>query len=158
MLISCFECNAEPSRVDKAEYLIAKGILDGTLKNGASMLTPVILIDTSATNQPPAFNYCAIGYFGRFYFVTEIKNVRNNLWELYLRCDVLMTYADSIKKLNAYIARQENSEESYLIDSEVASRNKPTVEIKALSQNYFNNQLTSDNTTTGLYIYTLITV
>ncbi|MGL4366174.1 MAG: hypothetical protein ACRCSJ_06600 [Cetobacterium sp.] len=42
------------------------------------------------------YNYCYIPDFNRYYYIDSIEVFPNNLYELRLRCDVLMSFKDSI--------------------------------------------------------------
>lgn len=68
------------------------------LKGGSDILTPVFLLNASSM---PSDNY--ILFEGRFYFVTGIKSVRDNLWEISAEVDVLATYKGVIQGTLAYV-------------------------------------------------------
>ena len=57
------------------------------LKGGSDILAPVFLLNNSGI---PSFNY--FSFEGRFYFVTGVKNVRQDLWEISAEVDVLATF------------------------------------------------------------------
>lgn len=86
--------------------------LSGTLKNDTSVIDPIILIDSDTTTDDSIFlaNYCTIPKFGRKYFITDIKSVRNSLIEISMHVDVLETYQDEILGLNAIIRRTSDSD------------------------------------------------
>ena len=76
-----------------------------TLKDGCSILNPVLKIANSADFKPYEYNYAFIRDFGkRYYFVTDYKYV-NNMWECYLTVDVMATYKDYICDSTQYVAR-----------------------------------------------------
>lgn len=81
--------------------------LEGQLRAGCDIVDPSIICEF-ANNEDLNFNYALIPEFGnRWYYVTGITNVRNNIWEISLHCDVLMSFSDGIKKQTAVISRQE---------------------------------------------------
>ena len=82
-------------------------ILNGTLRNEASVKTPVITIAGNETI--PFYNYVFIEEFNRYYYITDIRSIRAGVWELSLLCDVLMSFRSDI--LNAY-AVIENTQET----------------------------------------------
>lgn len=88
--------------------------LNGTLKSETDLIDPVILIERSSV--PTNVNYLRIAEFNRYYFITDIRSIRNNLWEITCHCDVLYTYAQDIVSHKAIIARQENDWNLYLDD------------------------------------------
>lgn len=65
-----------------------------TLKNGCDILKPVFML----SSDDNYFNdtITEIGFQGKYYFVTDIKSVRNNLWEMSCEIDVLATYKAEI--------------------------------------------------------------
>ena len=69
-----------------------------TLKGGCDILAPVFLLNNSGI---PTFNY--IVFENRSYFVTGIKNVRNDLYEISCEVDVLGTYKSVIQATSAYV-------------------------------------------------------
>lgn len=86
--------------------------ISGTLKNGTSVIDPVILIDSGEVTDDSIFlaNYCTIPKFGRKYFINDIKSIRTGLIELSMHVDVLETYKNEILDLNAIIRRTSDSD------------------------------------------------
>ncbi len=68
------------------------------LKGGSSFLTPTLLLEI---NTKPTFNY--LEFEDRFYYVKDIVNVRNNLWEISCVEDVLATHKTAIGNSTAMI-------------------------------------------------------
>ena len=68
------------------------------LKGGSDLLTPVFLLNSASV---PAFNYML--FEGRYYFVTGIKSVRDQLYEVSCAVDVLATYKASIQATSAFV-------------------------------------------------------
>lgn len=87
--------------------------MTGTLKQGTSILSPTI---TFSGSIPTNANYMTIDNFGRKYFITDIRSVGNNLFEVSARVDVLSTYANEIKNCYGIVARQENKWNLYIDD------------------------------------------
>lgn len=97
--ISLFKTASENNRVVKD--LTDEKQLSGELRNQTSVLNPKIRIE-SAENIA-GYNYCYIPEFGRYYYIVDITSVRTRVWEVSMRCDVLMSYKDEIKGLNAIL-------------------------------------------------------
>lgn len=89
--------------------------ISGELKEACDIINPVIIISGENLSS---YNYLYIPIFNRYYFITDIKVIRNNLWEISCHCDVLETYKDEIKSQKAIVARQENEYNLYLNDPE----------------------------------------
>lgn len=79
--------------------------LTGNLRAQSSVMSPVFTIQDI---DVIGYNYCYIPNFGRYYYINEIKALRANLFELSLGIDVLMTYAEGIRKNYAIVDKVEN--------------------------------------------------
>jgi hypothetical protein len=113
MQISLFTYSKEKERVNKTDFLTNRFTLNGYLKNETSVQEPVILIEK--TN--PAlydYNYLYIEDFKRFYFITGIKQIRHNLWEISAKCDVLYSFMNDILANKCIIDKAENQNDSNL--------------------------------------------
>ena len=117
--INLYQSSAEVNIVDKTDYLTSVGTLSGSLREECSIIAPSI---TFKQTSVPMFNYVYIASFGRYYYVTGITSVSKDIWRMSLSCDVLMTWKDEIRGLTAIIARQENSFNPLLIDSELPAQ------------------------------------
>lgn len=74
------------------------------LKDGCSMIAPVIGLDIGLTANPHQYNYATIAAFGRNYYVSDWV-WENRLWWANLAVDVLGTYKISIYNSNCYVLR-----------------------------------------------------
>lgn len=73
-------------------------VIDVYLKGGSDILSPVFTLNSAAI---PTFNY--LSFEGRYYFVTGIRNVRDQLYEVSCQVDVLATYKAAIQAASAYV-------------------------------------------------------
>lgn len=90
--------------------------LTGTLRNECSITEPSIEIQ--ATNLA-GYNYMYIPSFNRYYYIKDIVSVRNNLWRVDCKVDVLMTYASGIRSARGVVKRQRTQYNLYLEDGEL---------------------------------------
>ena len=115
-----------------AENVVNKNIarlwtLNGYLKEGSGILHPTIKIQWSSK---PIWNYCEIQDFGsgdgsRYYFMDgEPVNISNDIWEIKLRFDPLMSMRSFINNLTVIVERQENDFNPYIIDGEAPVEEK----------------------------------
>ena len=74
----------------------------GTLKENTSTTDPVFVIESVTY---PAFNYAYISEFNRYYYVKDIVNLYNNMWEVTLHVDVLKSFASAIMSSPCIIAK-----------------------------------------------------
>ena len=72
--------------------------IDVNLKSGTSLISPTFLLNISGR---PSYNY--VQYEGRYYFITDIISVRNDLWEIVCTVDALATWKSDIGSTNAVI-------------------------------------------------------
>lgn len=82
--------------------------LEGTLKETTDILNPVFTIGTDYEQLIRRANYLYVPNFARYYYITDVKVVRTNLWEISGHVDVLYTYYDRIMRQSGIIARNEN--------------------------------------------------
>ena len=125
--INLYKNSAEPNKLDKTADLSTVGTISGVLRQECSLINPEIIIQY---DKPPDFNYCYIANFGRYYYVENIVSMRQNLWRVRLRCDVLMTYKTQILNLTARIARQQYTYSYRQIDSEIPFTNDPEITVE----------------------------
>lgn len=99
MVITLYKNNSERNCVTKT--LSNPRTLNGTLRQETSIKTPIITI--AGDENTPFFNYAYIEDFARYYFITDIKSVRNGVWEISFLCDVLMSFKNDILNAHAVI-------------------------------------------------------
>ncbi|MDN6641392.1 MAG: hypothetical protein L0L04_02945 [Staphylococcus equorum] len=76
------------------------------LKRDESQESPHIKLRTF--EEVPQVNYIYIPNFKRYYFVTEIENLNNQIFDFYCETDVLMTYKEPILNGTATITKTKN--------------------------------------------------
>lgn len=69
-----------------------------SLKDGVSITNPIFLLNWSGF---PSFNYCQ--FEGRYYFVTDIRQIRNDLFEVECEEDYLASWKTDIGTTSAMI-------------------------------------------------------
>lgn len=73
-------------------------VVDVQLKGGSDLIDPVFTINNSGVPS-----WSMMSYEGRYYFITDIKSVRNDLWEISCHVDVLATYKSNVQATSAYV-------------------------------------------------------
>lgn len=109
--------------------------LTGNLKDESSLIDPIIQFSGDITQYINA-NYMTIDAFARSYFITDIRVIRSNIFEISGHCDVLSTYKDQIRKSKAIIKRQENKYNLYLNDGSLKAYQNPIVVTKAFPSGF----------------------
>jgi len=111
MFINLYRNTSPPNYVNKTITEVVS--LEGTIREPTSIIDPVFIIER---DTPMGFNYAHIPVFNRYYYVTGISSEANNLVAIAMHVDVLMTFKDEIKNMEAIIKRQENNYNLYLDD------------------------------------------
>ena len=117
------------------------------LKENTSVITPIIFIQTD-TNLS-TYNYCYIPEFNRYYYITNISSVRNGLWQLNLKVDVLMSYKDKFNSFEIIIERNSTDFSRYLNDSEIQKLSFTNTILKKFPETPFTKNMCYILTTMG---------
>ena len=134
MNITFYKNSSEKEKIGKS---LSSGLtLSGNLRDECSITSPSILVEATSLVD---YNYCYIPEFKRYYFISDIVSVRNNLWRVSLKCDVLESFKSDILKLSCIVDKQQNqSYNNNIDDGSYINRADSFVEI-ANYQNGFNS-------------------
>lgn len=110
MTITLYNNSSEPNKISKHLTSVSTA-LSGSLRNESEIVNPVVLIEGNISSLQNA-NYARIESFGRYYYITEMKSVRNNIVELHLHTDVLMSF--NISAVSGVVIEAENIGSDYL--------------------------------------------
>ncbi len=122
-----YNSSADKRVVDKANYITKVSVLRGSFREEINLSSPTFIIEI---NNIPNCNYCYIDNFNRYYYIDNIKYIKNNIFEVRCSVDVLMTYKYYITNSNQYISRQENEYNDLLVDDMVTFDNDYIYTIK----------------------------
>lgn len=100
--------------------------ITGTLKQECSIINPVIMVEI---DNPSSFNYMYIPSFNRYYYITDIVSVRNGLWRISGRVDVLMSFSGELMNTHIAIGSVESGFDSYLVSDTWKTTVKNTTDI-----------------------------
>lgn len=153
MNLYLYQNSSETNVVDKSSFLNEITHLTGTLKAQTSIVNPTIVVeidyselivthniinddedelvdndslDAIIQDNVMSFlntNYAYIPELQRYYFITDIKPLTNVLWEIDMKCDVLMSFKEEILQLNGVIARNEFDYNLDITDDEMTYTN-----------------------------------
>lgn len=125
--IELFRYSSEQNRVDKTNFLemafndMDLNIIPYQMRGACNIIRPTITIALNLGRQYNRtsidFNYVYIPDLSRYYFVENYTYLTNNLVELNLRIDVLMTYRVGIGQLYGFIDRNEFQHNLGIIDN-----------------------------------------
>ena len=129
MICSLFNNQSTENTLNK--ILVPKGTRNIVLLDIVDITRPIITLQ----NLPAETNYCYIETLGRYYFIDGIRILKNNLFELALKCDVLYTYKNEIENSSAIVV--ESSDELNLHNA--AYNAEKDIDVKAINlDNPFN--------------------
>lgn len=92
------------------------------LKGGCDILTPTFILESS--NIPAGNNYAK--FQDRYYFITGISSVRNNLVEITARVDVLGSWKSAIQAMSAFVA-YDGTANTEIVDKRLSVKTSVTV-------------------------------
>ena len=109
--------------------------ISATAKGDINIISPTLIIqNTDMTN----INYCYISELKRYYFLTNYTYITGQRIELHCNVDVLMSYADDIKKLKVNVLRYEKIQPSYITDSRIPLFSSTKQRVIEFPDNIFN--------------------
>lgn len=125
-------------RINSTKQLTMTSSHDCVFKNGCSMLNPILLLELESSSFP---EYTGFQIGSKYYNVTDIRSVRNNLFEIYGEIDVLATYKSDIGASSEYVVRAASAYNLNIIDSMYPTLGYTTLTVKEFStlHSAFNN-------------------
>ena len=136
MTLEIYQNNSRDNKRAKNITLIAS--MSGTLRDGSSIIDPVIKIQGSL---PYNANYFYIPEFHRYYFVTDCVAIRNSIYELHGHCDVLSSAGGGLNSCVGIVRRQENNWNLYLDDGVFKAYSNPDVVQKAFPSGFSTSNM-----------------
>lgn len=123
--IVLYKNNSEDIKLDKDITQVKS--MSGDLKNETSIINPTIRFIGSVEDIADC-NYMYISAFKRYYYIRDIKSIRNNIYEITAHVDVLMSYKDQIRNCTGIVARNENDYNLYLDDGVFKCYSNPMIQ------------------------------
>lgn len=113
--------------------------LTGTLRNETSITDPTIRLEANI-NTLAQCNYFYIPQFSRYYFLTDVRSIRNDIAEIHGHCDVLTTALKlgNLVDCSGIIKKQEKDWNLLLNDGSFRVYQDPVIATK-LFPNGFNS-------------------
>jgi len=124
MTIRLYKNSSNNNTVDKDLNLVTA--LSGTLRETSTVVNPTILVNL-ADNQLSNVNYAYIAEFSRYYYITDITCIRDTIFQLNMKVDVLYTYRREIRRNYAIIERNENEYDLKLNDGMFQTQQNPRI-------------------------------
>lgn len=137
MEVQFFYNVSDPRCINKT--LIEGNTFEGQARDQISIMNPVVMFDTEDIIK---YNYAYIPEFERYYSIDNIVAYRNNLYEVTMSVDVLMSFRRDILNCVAVVdkqAMQENGDE-YIDDGSLVTDNVMFTEVLEF-ENGFNDSV-----------------
>lgn len=146
--IALYQTTSSNNRIDKkCKHLHTYSNI--IMKEGTSITNPVVTLCASNQNVTIA-NYAYIPDFHRFYYVEDVVNVGGArfdeanqidlyMWEIHLKCDVLMSHRNDIVDQTAIFKRSQKGYNLYLNDDRIQIDNRPHIYTRAFPNTLTNN-------------------
>ena len=99
--IRLYNNKSDTNVIDK--ILENETIFIGNSRQAIDILLPIFIVQGENLNN---FNYAYIPKFNRYYYITDIKGLKLNCFEIHFKIDVLKTYSEDIKKSKGLIVKQ----------------------------------------------------
>ena len=128
MIVKIYTNNSEKIAISK--NLTELMTVSGVLRETTSIQNPTIILNRNITDLINC-NYVFIEDFNRYYYVNNITSVKQNLTQLDLSCDVLMSFKDDILKQTAIIKKQQENWNLYIDDGSFSAQQNSRVQIKS---------------------------
>lgn len=137
MTIDLYNISDDPRVVSKTLGTAVESLTDA-IRTPVTAEGGAVTVDTSTDLS--GVNYAYISDFGRYYYVEQVTALRNNIWTLTLRTDVLMSFASEIRGLTGTVDRNEGLADAYLQDGQYMAKVYKQITTKA-----FPNSMDSDS-------------
>ena len=125
---------AKKSNSTKVPTGAALASFDCILKDGCSVISPVIMLEAGLTSRP-AFNYCYIPDFQRYYFISD-WTFNRRLWAGSLTVDVLASFKSQIGQKQMYVLRSSAQFNGRVVDNKYPTISKPYSYIDSMGTVY----------------------
>lgn len=103
MELKLYAVNDGDNVINKTMTLITT--MEINLKRDVDIINPRLILIPNSPTGFDGINYAEIPFLKRFYFVDNITNISNKLWQIDLSCDVLETYKTDILASKARLYR-----------------------------------------------------
>lgn len=138
MSVALYQTESSAIRIDKKCTLL-HNYFNCVCKDNTSVVTPTIKLKVEGTSNILSANYAYIPKFKRFYFIRDIRNVAQDLWEIDLKCDVLMSFKNDFIHNNAIFKRSEYNYNLYLNDGSIQLDSRSRIHLKKFPNDIDNS-------------------
>ena len=132
MIIYLYNNESPANKIIKDITLLAT--LTGAMRGESNVVSPVIRIENSVF---PVFNYAHIPDFERYYYLRDVREVRANIWDIYLQSDPLMSF--NLGSVSGILVEGANDGNNYLEHRHFVRNVKTKTNILAFGSGLLNS-------------------
>ena len=120
MNVSFYYNQSDDRQINKT--LIEEKVFDGTVRDNVNVMNPVVRFFSSEILR---YNYCYIPDFQRYYFITSVTAVSNDIYDVNFTTDVLMSFRGEILQYPVIVDKQSQKAngDEYIDDSSLVTDN-----------------------------------
>lgn len=115
MDIYFYNNNSEKNVINK--NIVNESVYTGSLRESIDIKNPTIRITSNENIH--SYNYCYIPSFNRYYYITNISIYRTGVYEISLKCDVLMSFKNDILESYAIISQTTDTKITRYMQSDI---------------------------------------
>lgn len=118
--------------------LVEEKVFDGTIRESVDVMHPVVRFFSPEILR---YNYCYIKDFRRYYFITSITAVSNEIYDVKFTTDVLMSFRGEILQYPVIVDKQtqEVNGDEYIDDSSLVTDNLLFSTVYNFSRGFLDN-------------------
>lgn len=105
----------------------------GSFREPVDVLNPVVRVEDSMSIMTNKYNIAHISELNRWYWITNIIWITEDIAELHLKVDVLSTYKTQIGASTQYVLRADASWNAYLVDNLYPVKSDQSCEIASIT-------------------------
>lgn len=110
-------------------------LLSCELKAPTSIIAPTLIIKNVPANINPAWNYCYLAEFARYYFIRNWTYL-NGVWQIDCLVDVLASYKTQIGNLSEYVLRSASESNGQVVDLQYPTTAETRVNAEMLTNRF----------------------
>ena len=134
LYLMTFSKRENSTLIPTASQLQSATVVSVALKGGCDILNPTFILESSQI--PAGKNYAK--FQDRYYFITGISSVRNNLVEITARVDVLGSWKSAIQSMSAFVAYDETAN-TEIVDKRLSVETSVSVSKDSVRLTYAND-------------------
>lgn len=105
------------------KVLSSSSVFEGSMRDDCNIMNPIVRIQSDSILR---YNYCYIPNFQRYYSISSINIFRNNIYDVSLSVDVLMSFRGDILQLRCIVDKQSDfiNGDEYIDDGSLVCDNR----------------------------------